>query len=267
MSTTKTPLSKTRRTQTVERAALVLTCFTNEEPLLGLPDLANRLGLDQSTLYRYISALRGAALLERDERRGGYRLGLRIIELAGVALNQSELRKHAVDEMDRLRDTFSLLVNLGVLFEGDVMHLAVSAPAGWPRWFTTVGRRAVAHCTAQGKVLLAYRPWEEVRRTVERYGWRPCTDNSIRTFDRLQTELEKIRNQGFAVDEQERRVGSTCIGVPIRDYTGDVVAALSISGTLTTLSPERYHEVLPALQSAASRISLHLGHHGSSVIF
>ena len=259
MATTKHGELARTRSQSTERAALVLACFSAEEPRLSLAELSARLELSQSTVFRYVAALQSAGLLERDER-GGYRLGLRVVELAGIAVNQIEVRKHALDEMEALRAELNLLVNLGVLFEGDVMHIAASVPEGWPRWYTTLGRRAVAHCTTLGKVLLAHRPWEQVQATIERYGWRPYTPNSIQSFERLQVELEAIRRQAHALDNEERRVGSICLGVPIRDYSGAVVAALSVSGTTETLGPDRQAQVLPRLLAAAGRISFRMGY-------
>jgi IclR family transcriptional regulator, KDG regulon repressor len=247
------------RSQSTERAALVLACFSAEEPRLSLAELSARLELSQSTVFRYVAALQSAGLLERDER-GGYRLGLRVVELAGIAVNQIEVRKHALDEMEVLRAELNLLVNLGVLFEGDVMHIAASVPDGWPRWYTTLGRRAVAHCTTLGKVMLAYKPWDQVQATIERYGWRPYTPNSIQDFGRLQAELEQIHRQGYAIDNEERRIGSICLGVPIRDYSGSVVAALSISGTTESLGAERQAQVLPRLHTVGGRISFRMGY-------
>jgi DNA-binding IclR family transcriptional regulator len=264
MTATGIEAPRSGESQTVARAGLILACFSSEEPHQTLAELAAKLGLNQSTVYRYVAALQTAGLLERDGRRGGYRLGPRVIELSNVALNQSEVRKQALDEMDPLRDRLSMLVSLGVLLEGDVLHIAHAVPAHWPRWYTTVGRRAVAHCTSLGKVLLAARPWPEVRQLVERHGWRPYTPNSIQGFDRLEQELALIREQGYAIDNEERKAGTACLGAPIRDYSGEVVAALSVSGKAGKLSPEFRAEILPHLREAADRISLRLGYHGSS---
>jgi IclR family acetate operon transcriptional repressor len=255
------------KSKTVERAGLILACFTEPEPHLTLTDLAAKLELNPSTVYRYIASLQGAGLLERDARQGGYRLGFRVIELAGIALNQIEARKHALDEMDRLCDELNLLTNLAVLFEGDVMHLAHSAPKEVPRMYTALGRRAVAHCTALGKVLLAHRPWEEVKQIVRQYGWRPYTPHSIQSFDRLQTELTGIRKQGYSLDREERRLGVGCIAAPVRERSGQVVAALSVSGAIERLigeSGEFSGQILRRVLEAANRVSFRLGYQGTT---
>jgi IclR family KDG regulon transcriptional repressor len=252
------------KSQTIERAGLILACFSEAEPHLSLSDLAAKLELNPSTIYRYIASLQAAGLLVRDPRRGGYRLGLRVIELAGIAVNQIEVRKHALDEMDRLRNEVDLLVNLAVLFEGDVLHLAHAAPRDIPRMYTSLGRRAVAHCTALGKVLLAHLPWDEVHERITRYGWRPYTANSIREFDRLRAELIAIHDRGYAVDNEERRPGVVCLGAPVRDYSGEVIAAVSVSGSLERMSADTRTQVLPRLLETANRVSFRLGYQGSA---
>jgi len=251
------------RSQTIERAALVLTCFSAEEPQLGLADLAARLDLNASTVYRYVATLEDAGLLVRNQR-GGYRLGLRVIELAGIALNQIEVRKHALDEMDRLCDQVSLLTNLAVLLDGDVLHLAHSAPKSVPRMYTALGRRAVAHCTSLGKALLAHRPWAETRAAIEHHGWRPYTRHSIADFARLETELTSVRAQGYAIDREERRVDVVCMAAPIRDRAGDVVAALSVSGSKTRMTESLRRRVLPRVVEAAARVSFRLGYQANA---
>jgi len=180
-----------------------------------------------------------------------------------VALNHNEVRKHGLDETDRLRDELNVLVSIAVLVDGDVLHIVHSAPANWPRWHTTVGRRAVAHCTSLGKVLLAYRPWDEVVAIIEAYGWRPYTRLSIQEFPRLQEELTAIRERGFAIDREERNLGTVCIGAPIYNFSGTVVAALSISGIVESLTQETWEERASRVREAANRISYRLGYQQS----
>ena len=258
MATQPAEARKTKN-QTIDRAMPILTCFTLEKPHWTLAELAAKLDMTPSTTYRYIAALQEASLLERDERRGGYSLGLAV-----VVLNQMEVRKQALDEMDALRDELDLMVNLAVLVEGDVLHIAHSVPKDWPRWHTTVGRRAVAHCTALGKVLLAYRAWASVQETIELYGWRPYTSHSIQDFQRLQTDLAQIFKRGYSIDDEERSLDTTCIAAPIRDYSGEVIAALSVTGKLERLTQEERHRVLPRVLEVANRISFRLGYHHSS---
>lgn len=232
----------------------------------GHTEIAERLGLSQSTAYRYAATLEDAGLLERDSRRGEYRLGLQVVELAGVALNQIPARREAIPEMDRLRDELQLLVNLAMLDPreiADIIHVAHSAPPGWPVWVATPGRRAVAQCTALGKTLLSYQPWTAVQQAIARRGWRPYTDRSLQSFEALAEELARIRQQGFADDKGERSPDTRCVAAPILDHAGHAVAALSVSGSAQRFTKEKREQAMPAVMDAAKRVSLRLGYAGS----
>ncbi len=257
--------SQGAKSQTIDRAVLILTCFSDAEPSLTLSEIATRLDLNQSTAYRYLSTLQNAGLLTRNASGGGYRLGLRMVELAGIALNQIEVRREALPEMDVLRDRLQFLVNLAVLDVegGDIIHIAHSAPPGWPPRATTPGRRAVAHGTALGKMLLAHRPWPEVRTMIERNGWRPYTDRSIQRFEVLEEELAAIRVRGFSLDDRERAPDSLCLGAPIRNRSDQVIASLSLTGTTQTIPLERHEELIASLMNVAGKISYRLGHPGT----
>lgn len=211
------------------RAADLLACFSLDSPRHRVADLARLLGLHPSTVYRYLEALEEASLVERDDEAGVYRLGLRVVELSAVALREIAVRRVALDEMDALRDEVGCLVNLGLLLDADVVHVAHAFPEGWPRAEMDVGRSAAAQCTALGKSLLASLPWEAVISRIRRQGWRPCTENSIQDEVHLKTELELVRQRGYAVDLEERHKGIVCVGVPVRGGEGRVVAALSVT--------------------------------------
>ncbi|MBV9583074.1 MAG: IclR family transcriptional regulator [Chloroflexi bacterium] len=255
----KTFRRTSRKSQTVERAALLLACFSAAAPHRTLGELAAQLELNPSTIYRYAVALQEAGLLERDEQRGGYRLGLRVVELAGIVLNQIEVRKQALDEMRQLRDEIDVHTMLGVLFEGDVLHLEQMPRRHLPVLYTGIGQRAPAHCTAVGKILLAELQDEAATALVERFGWRPRTKRSITTAAGLRRTLAEVRKLGFATAEEEMREGIWGIAVPVRDYSGSVRAALGVTGTKQLLEDVRTSNVLRHLRQAAGRISFRLG--------
>ena len=255
------------RSQTMERAGLVLACFSAARPNLSLAELAEQLDLNPSTVYRYAVALQESGLLDRDEQRGGYRLGLRVVELAGIVLNQLEVRKQALDEMDHLRDDSNLDVTLGVLFRGDVMYLAQSPRHELPALYTGIGRRQPAHCSAMGKLLLAQLADADALALVEHYGWRSKTPQSIATPQALVAALREIREQGVARVDGELRAGVTGLAVPIRDYSGDVLAALGITGPRNAFGSAELERITSRLQVAGSRISFRLGYHDDDVAY
>jgi len=245
--------------RSTERAVALLTCFTPEAPRRRVADLAEQLGLHPSSVYRYVMALEAADLLERDVDYGGYRLGLGVLELSSIVLRDLDVRRFALDELDRLSDETNLLANLGMLKAGKVIHVAHAFPPGWPRWNMDLGHAAIAHCTSLGKVMLAALPWEEALHHVEQVGWQGYTPRSLRDSAALKAELEEVARRGYAIDDEERSVGAMCVGVPIRGQNGDVRAAMSISGTTARIQELGVEECAAKLQIAARRVSTQLG--------
>ena len=246
--------------QAIERALSLLGLFRHESPVLSLSEIASSLGLHASTVYRLASTLEEAGYLQRESRSGHYSLGFASVELAGIALNQADFVRHSLPELDSLRDLLDLNANLAVLYDDDVIHLAYAVRRDTPRYYTVIGRRAVPHCTALGKVLLASLPLVTVHDMIARRGWRPYTAHSIDSFDRLDAELSTVREQGYAVDRQERNLGSACVAAPVRDHTGEVVAALSVSGSLEEVGGDQEHAIVAAVLKHAARASQKIGY-------
>ncbi|MBX6773343.1 MAG: IclR family transcriptional regulator [Chloroflexi bacterium] len=245
---------------TIGAGLRVLSLFNHLEPEWTIRDIAVRLDLPYSTAYRYVASLEAEGYLVRHRPSGTFRLGLPLIELAGVVLNQLEVRVQGLSLLDQLADATGLNANMAVLYEGDTFHIAYAVRSAVPRMYTALGRRAVAHCTALGKVLLADLPFEEVRQLIERYGWRPYTPRSIQSFDVLARELEEVRARGYAVDRGERSIATRCVAAPVRDRSGRVVAAISISGTQESMPEERIPDLALKVQHYAAQISYRLGY-------
>ena len=247
-------------TQSVDRALTVLGFFSATEPELSSADIAARLGLHQTTAYRLLSTMEAAGYVARDERTGRYQLGLRLIELSGLVLNRMDLYRHALPELHLLRDRLNLSANLAVLESGDVFHLAYAARPDVPPAYTALGRRAVAHCTALGKVLLAAEPRTLVHATIQQRGWRSRTERSIQDFPTLDRCLDEVAARGYATDEGEHKLGQTCVAAPCRDRAGTVVGAISVSGPQEQAEALTLERVIREVVEAAGRISSLLGH-------
>jgi IclR family KDG regulon transcriptional repressor len=249
-----------RTTQTVDRALTVLSCFSLERPELSLTEIAQILELHPSTVHRLLKTMEVGGYVERDPRSGDYRLGLQIIELAGIALNQSELHRHGLAELDHLRDLLNLNANLAVLDRSDVFHVAYAVRSDTPRFYTALGRRAVAHCTALGKVLLAAQPRATVHADIQARGWRPYTPRSIQDLEQLDRCLDEVAAVGYAIDREERSLGTWCVAAPVHDYTNQVVAAMSVTGPKQQVGGDALESVIDAVREHAHRLSMKLGH-------
>jgi DNA-binding IclR family transcriptional regulator len=248
-------------TQAVDRALGVLLCFSDAEPKLRVADVARRLGVTQSTASRLLAALEAGGFVERDTRAGAYQLGATLITLAGIALNQSEIRRQAVAELSEIATSLGLAANLAVLRDDAIFYLATVEGPRAPKAFTMIGKKNPLHCTGIGKVLLAHQPPTEREVILARISYPRFTPATIGSPDELRTALDQIVAQGYASEREELAFGRACLAAPIREASGAAVAALSISGPLSALDLDRREsEIASHVIEAADRVSHNLGY-------
>jgi len=247
--------------KTIATALKMLTLFSHVSPEWTVKELAHRLDLPYSTAYRYVSTLEACGFLTRDRATGTCRIGLPVIELGGVALHHLDVRVHGVSYLEHLADTTGFNANLAVLYQADVLHVAYALRSEASQtYYPVLGRRAAAHCTALGKAMLADLPFDEVRRLIETYGWRPYTPHSIRNLADLERDLAETRQRGYAIDRFERSMDSNCLAAPIRNRSGRAAGAISITIPKSRLDQVDMAALAQTVVEHAGMISYHLGH-------
>ena len=164
--------------------------------------------------------------------------------------------------LERLVSATSYNANLGILHQQHVMYVArIDGPKS-ARMYTPVGRRAPAHATALGKAILAFLTPEDADKIIRNSDLAACTPHTITDASALSHELRRIRDRGYAVDQEEFLAGIRCVGVPVRGPSGTVEAALSLSGSVFQLREEDTEQVVRLLQDAAYELSGRLGYLG-----
>lgn len=248
--------------KTVKHIVDILTCFSIRSPELGISEISRRTGLYKSTVYRLLRSLVEAGMVVQDPKTKKYSLGFKVFELGCAVLTNAELRRAALPVMEELGERTRETINLSVVNNGERVCIEKVESKEAVRNFVELGMRAPLYCGATGKVLLAFMSEEEARRVLDRQELiSPVTGGSIdRTI--LEKELEVIRYQGYAVTREERSLGAASVSAPIRDHTGRVVAALTISGPTSRFSPERVVELIREVKGAAGAISQRLGYSG-----
>ncbi|MHB1502974.1 MAG: IclR family transcriptional regulator [Acidimicrobiales bacterium] len=225
----------------------VLDFLTHTESSVTVRELARGTGLSKSTAHRLATELQSWGALEAEP--DGYRLGLRLFELGGVALRQHRLEDVARPYMEELFDKTNRLTQLGVLLGIDVMYLARVGHQGHQRVASPVAGRIPATCTSLGKALLAYNPAafaEAVRAGLVRRTRHSITDARV-----LKGQLAQTRQSGFAVEHEEARIGLACVASPVI-VNQRAVAGLSLTGPAETFDPL---EAAPAIRGIARRLS------------
>lgn len=263
-------LREPRYSQSLERGLSVLGCFTPERPVLGIADIAEELGMSRSTTHRYVITLLALGYLEQVASRK-YRLGLRVTDLGMSALSSTALREHAHPYLEDLRWQTSYTVNLAVLDGTEILYVdrvrSVRRGQNQIDLGLAVGSRLPAYCTSMGKVLLAYMSDHDRQDAVSDLTLAKRGPNTIMSKNALRVELEQIREEGFAVNDQELAEGLHSIAVPVRAGSHEVVAALNMAAHTSMISlPEMVGALVPHVLATADRISARLGYRRSDEI-
>jgi IclR family pca regulon transcriptional regulator len=253
-----------RYSQSLERGLAILGCFTSEHPVLGIADIADELGMSRSTTHRYVTTLLALGYLEQGRSRK-YRLGLRVTDLGMSALNSTGLRENVHPFLEELRERTGYTIGLAVLDGTEILY--VDRARSWRRAERETdlglhpGSRMPAYCTAMGKVLLANLPDEVQRDLIAQLQLERNTPRTITSKQALRTELERISENGYALNDQELRPGLQAIAVPVRDESREAVAAIGIAASPEAITVAELTDALgPHLISTAARISSRLGY-------
>lgn len=254
----------TKVMQTVERAFTIIELLGNSDIHLGISEISQRSQLPLATTHRLLASLLKLGYVEQSSETNKYTLGVRILQLRGAVIEQLNLGVQAMPIMKALMNRVEETVHLAVLNEGEVVYIERVEGLRTQGMYTRIGKRAYAHCTALGKAMLAHIPehlwYEDV---VERRGLKVMGPTTISTIEALRENLEEVRKRGYAIDNGETGEIVRCVSAPIRDYTDQVVAAVSISGPQSQVTHERVPSLGEAVIWAAALISQKLGHSAS----
>ncbi|HEY4690368.1 MAG TPA: IclR family transcriptional regulator [Anaerolineae bacterium] len=248
--------------QTIEKASEVLALFDREHTEWGVREVAERLGLAKSSAHDLLTSLAQIGLLGKTEE-GRYRLGWRLVTLSETLLATTELRCEARPVLEELADQYQETIHLAILDDAKVVYVdKLEGKQAVRVELTSLGMRLYPHCTALGKVLLAHRPQADVKRIVKINGLPRFTANTITGEDELEQTLTKIRKQGYAYDLEEILPDLCCVGAPIYNYTGHVIAAVSMSIPAYRFQRSQA-EFRKAVMRGARMISERLGYYGA----
>lgn len=237
--------------RSVDRVCDILDTLANSPDGVTLTEVAETTGLPKSSAFRYLSALESRHYVARGHDAATYRLGLafRPQHTRGIA-RLAELARPA---LERLRDKLDETTNLGLLDGTNVVHSVVCESPQMMRLAARVGERGYVHATALGKAMAAGLPEDRVRSLIAVAGMPSFTDTTITDVDDLIAELDQIRQQGYAIDEEENQAGGRCVAVVIPDL--GFPAAVSVSAPAARFESDEVPTVARALQRVAKDLS------------
>ena len=225
----------------------------------SLTAVAEDLDIAKSTVHNHLHTLEDEGYITSEG--SVYRVGLRFLELGEYKRNRMDIYEIARPEVASLAEKTGEMANAAVEEHGEGVYITRSEGTEAVTVDTYAGKRVKLHCTALGKTILAQLPEERVDEIVDTHGLPARTENTIPDRTELKTELDQVRERGYAYDREERLRGLRCVAAPIVVEDGDLVAALSVSGPTTRIRGDLFHEEIPELLlSAANVVEINLAY-------
>ena len=247
------------RLSSVANSIRLLTSFSGEEDELGITTLATRLRLAKSTVHRLATTLTGAGFLEQNSDTGKYRLGVALFELGALVRRRMDVANEARPKLRELLEKTGETVQLGIVDHESVLYVYEMESRYAIRMAAAVGGRAPLHCTAVGKVLLAFQPPEYVKQ-IAGNGLKGYTQKTITRRDELLGMLVEVAARGYAIDDEESEPGLRAIAAPVRNHTGAVIAALGVAAPVQRMTKKVMQDCVPDVIATAAAVSARLGY-------
>jgi IclR family acetate operon transcriptional repressor len=244
--------------QSVDRAVTVLEILARRGEA-GVTEIAVELGVHKSTAFRLVGALEQRGLVDQPRGRGKYRLGLGVVRLAGAATAQFDLARESRAVCERLADELGETVNVAIADRGFAINISQVRGRAAVACHNWVGQRTPMHATSSGKILLNALPARErdelLGQDLERFTPFTIVDPVV-----LRAELVMVERRGWASTSEELEIGLNAVAVPIRGWSGALVAAVSVSGPSYRLPVEAFPAVAATVIAAAEEIDAVVGH-------
>ncbi|SDG71868.1 IclR family transcriptional regulator [Pelagibacterium luteolum] len=253
----KPPRTGDEQLKSLVKLVKVLECFSLSDRALSLAEICNRTGFPRSTTHRLLASLRDVGFLEQGKERDRYRLGLKLFALGNTALSSFDIHREAAVTVNSLRRLAGHTVHLAMFDGFRAVVIRRADPTVENTTPSTFLENAPAHCTSVGKAILAWQSEEVIDRLIEA-GLPKFTPDTISDPVALREELAIIRERGYAIDDGEHLPGLRCIGAPIRNFQGQVIAGISISGPTWQMPKENIPDLAKVVVYHANQITENL---------
>lgn len=243
----------------VKNALRILNSFTMDEPEKKVSDISSSLGLNKSTVSRTMATLASEGFVFKDPETKKYRLGFSILTLSGIINSNMDIVRESQPILNKLVETLGETAHISIFDHLEVVYLQKVECNHPVRFLTHVGKRNPPYATSSGKVLLAYSSPDIIEAIIDQ-GLKQYTKNTITDPDKLRSHLNEIREHGYAYSVEEFSEGVITIAAPIYDYTGKVIAALSVVGPKQRIQQQKIPFFAKKVMSASTEISQNMGY-------
>lgn len=252
---------------TVIKALDILDCLANHRRPMSTQQIARQCGMSRPTTYRLLTTLMSRGLI-REGANHQYALGFKLLSLGQLVLDEIDLIELARPHLHELCTRHNETANLSILDNGELLYIGKeesTSSSGIPlvQLRSTVGTRVKPHSTAMGKAMLAHLPKDEFEGILmKQHPLHAYTKHTITDLNVLQQELNKVREQGYAIDDREVDEGTRCVAAPVFDNNGRVIAAMSVAGPAYRITLEGLHQLAVDVVRVTHNLSQELGFPG-----
>jgi IclR family KDG regulon transcriptional repressor len=250
------------KVNSVDRALVILEYLGTQTKEIGVRELGQAIGLSKSSVHRILQTLRARGFVKWNPDNARYSLGMRAFEVGCGILRSMEAHAIAKPHLEQLVNALGETAFLGVIDDAEMVYIDKIDGRRSVRMYADIGARRPLHCTGIGKALLAHLERSEIDRILAAKPLVRYTKNTITDPDLLRQELEKVRRQGYAEDNEEIEEGLYCVGAPLFNYSGRPVAAISVAVPKIGAQNVQKDRIIKNVVQAAQEISAKLGYTG-----
>lgn len=249
-----------KRIQSVDRALDILELYLTSSDELSVKEISEAMGLSKSTVHGLIKTLELRGYLTQNPVNMKYKLGMKLFSLGNVVGENLDIRKIARPVIQRLVDKIKETVHLAVLNGNEIVYTEKVEGPGALRMYSQIGKRVLVHCTGVGKVILAHQDDDVVESILSRETLTAFTPHTVTDKEELKRQFRVIREQGYALDDEEIELGLRCVAAPIYNHQGKVIASISCAGPAMRMSDGQLENKIRDMKDAALEISRQLGY-------
>lgn len=246
--------------QSVDRALSILETISDYDDGLRITDISASVGLHKSTVHRLLGTLVYKGFVEQDLTTNKYKISLKLYELGAKRIAELDILKVSKPYTKRLMKELNEVVHLVIRDHNDIVYIDKVEADNTIRMVSTIGRRSPLYCTSVGKAILAFLDEEEVEKIWKNSNIQSLTKNTIIDYEVFKKELNKVKEQGYAEDDEENELGVRCIGAPVFNYKNEVEGAISISGPTIRVTKDKVDKIALKVKKYAGLISKELGY-------
>ncbi len=246
--------------QSVARALAIIELFDETNRELSIKEISTKLDLNKSTVHSLLSTLKEYGYISQNNETNEYSLGWKLYERGYLMISQMDIRNIARPHLEKLNNETNQTVHLVTLLGKEAIYIDKITGNSTLVIYSRVGKRVPLHSSGVGKVLAAFLNETQLNSVMEGYVFEKRTENTIQTHEAFFEELNRVKENGFAMDYEENEQGIICLAMPVYDYSGEVIAAVSVSTPKTFFNDDVEKFNYESLKKCVEEISHDLGY-------